>query len=270
MHVKGRILVVASSADRFTLKTGQTVEAGYYLNELAVPALAAIDAGYQIRVATPRGNRPVVDRQSLVASHFGGSELKLLEALDFAASNPSLEKPNSIRSTIEEGLENYVGLFVPGGHPPMIDLMQDPDLGVVLRHFHAHSKPTALLGHGPITAAAAMPRARAFRQALVDGAKEAAAQAAAGWQYAGYRMTVFSNDEEKYAEDNLMGGGKVPFYPATALEIAGARVETNGFFEPHVVQDRELITGQNPPSDHAIAELFVRTLDRYTGAKAAA
>ena len=83
-------------------------------------------------------------------------------------------------------------------------------------------------------------------------------------------MTVFSNDEEKYAEDNLMGGGKVPFYPATALEIAGARVETKGFFESHVVQDRELITGQNPPSDHAIAELFVRTLDRYVGAKAAA
>ena len=166
MYVKGRILVVASSVDRFTLKTGQTVEVGYYLNELAVPAFAAIDAGYQIRVATPRGNRPVVDRQSLVASHFGGSEVKLLEALDFAASNPSLEKPRSIRSAIEEGLENYVGVFVPGGHPPMIGLMEDPDLSVVLRHFHAHFKPTALLCHGPIAATAAMPRARAFPRPL--------------------------------------------------------------------------------------------------------
>jgi putative intracellular protease/amidase len=270
LNLKGKILIVASSANTFELKTGQTVPVGYYLNELAIPALAAIDAGYEVAVATPKGNRPAVDRQSLSASHFGGSDVKLYKALDFVASNASLENPCSIRSAIDGGLENYVGVFVPGGHPPMIDLMQDPDLGEVLRHFHAHAKPTALLCHGPIAVTAAMPQARAFRQALVEDDKEAAKQAAAGWQYAGYRMTIFSNAEEKYAEENLMGGGKVPFYPATALEIAGARVEAKGFFEPHVVQDRELITGQNPPSDHAIADLFVRTLDRYVGAKAAA
>jgi putative intracellular protease/amidase len=33
-------------------------------------------------------------------------------------------------------------------------------------------------------------------------------------------------------------------------------------FEPHVVVDRELITGQNPRSDHPIAATFVKALDR--------
>jgi putative intracellular protease/amidase len=238
MNAKGTILIVASSIDTFELKTGQTVPVGYYLNELAIPALAAIDAGYEIVLATPKGNRPAVDQQSLATSHFGNSEAKLREAIDFAASTSSIQNPRSIRSVIGDGLDNYVGVFVPGGHPPMVDLMQDPDLGEVLRHFHAHSKPTALLCHGPIAATATMLKAKSFRQALVDNDKDAAKEAAEGWQYAGYRMTIFSNDEERYAEEVLLEGAKVPFYPATALEVAGAKVETREFFKPHVVQDR--------------------------------
>jgi putative intracellular protease/amidase len=269
MKAKEKILIVGSSADTFVLKDGRQEAMGYYLNELAVPAQAAVEAGYEIVLATPKGKQPVVDQHSLVADHFGGSEEALQKALDFVATNPGMRNPRSIRSVIDEGLENYVAVFVPGGHPPMVDLMQDPDLGEVLRHFHAESKTTALLCHGPIAATAAMPKAAAFRQALVDGNLEGAKAAAEGWQYAGYRMTIFSNDEEKYAEENLLGGGKVPFYVATALEVAGGKVETKGTFIPNAVQDRELITGQNPPSDHAVAALFVKALDRQLAARTA-
>jgi putative intracellular protease/amidase len=269
MKIKGKILIIGSSADTFELKNGRKEAMGYYLNELAIPAQAAIEAGYEIVLATPKGNQPIVDQNSLVADHFGGSEEALRKALDFVATNAGMRDPRSIRSVIEEGLENYAGVFVPGGHPPMVDLMQDPDLGEVLRHFHAESKPTALLCHGPIAVTAAMPKAREFRQALVKGDISAAQSTSEGWQYTGYRMTIFSNDEERYVEENVMGGSRVPFYAATALEIAGGKVETKGVFEAHAVEDRELITGQNPPSDHSIAGLFVKALDRHTEAKAA-
>jgi putative intracellular protease/amidase len=266
MQSKGKILIIGSSADTFELKDGRKEPMGYYLNELAIPAQAAVDVGYEIVLATPKGRQPVVDRHSLAASHFGGNEEALQKALDFVATNSAIQNPRSIRSAIDEGLDTYVGVFVPGGHPSMVDLMQDPDLGEVLRHFHAESKLTALLCHGPIAVTAAMPKAREFRQALGKGDIAAARSAAEGWQYIGYRMTIFSNDEEHYAEDNFMGGSKVPFYVATALEIAEAKVETKGVFQPHAVEDRELITGQNPPSDHAIADLFVKALDRYVAA----
>jgi putative intracellular protease/amidase len=270
MQSKGKILIIGSSADTFELKDGRKEPMGYYLNELAIPAQAAVEAGYEIVLATPKGQQPVVDQHSLAASHFDGSEEALQEALDFVATNSGVQNPRLIRSVIDEGLDTYVGVFVPGGHPPMVDLMQDPDLGEVLRHFHIESKPTALLCHGPIAVTAAMPKAREFRQALVKGDMAAARSAAEGWQYTGYRMTIFSNAEEHYVEDNIMGGSKVPFYVATALEIAGAKVETKGVFEPHAMEDRELITGQNPPSDHGIADLFIKALDRYVAATATA
>jgi putative intracellular protease/amidase len=148
----------------------------------------------------------------------------------------------------------------------MIDLMQDPDLGEILRHAHSTAKPTALLCHGPVAIAAAMPKAKEFRAALVAGKSEEAKRLAEGWQYAGYRMTVFSNDQEHYAEEHLMGGGKVPFYVNDALKIAGGGVSISdkGIFQPFVTEDRELITGQNPPSDHEVGERFVKALDRAT------
>ncbi|HMF78809.1 MAG TPA: type 1 glutamine amidotransferase domain-containing protein [Bryobacteraceae bacterium] len=266
MNNKPTILVIASSADSLTLKDGRKEHAGYYLNELDVPVQAALDAGYQMVLATPNGNKPVMDPQSNVAAHFGGSEVALQKALDFINTYPAVQNPRSFRSVIEEGLDRYVGFYIPGGHPPMIDLMQDPNLGEILRHAHFTSKPTALLCHGPVAIAAAMPKAKEFRAALVEGQTEKAKKLAAGWQYAGYRMTVFSNDEEHYAEEHLMGGGKVPFYVNDALKIAGGDVSISdkGIFRPLVIEDRELITGQNPPSDHEMGERFVKALDRAT------
>jgi putative intracellular protease/amidase len=162
-----------------------------------------------------------------------------------------------------------VAIFVPGGHPPMVDLMDNPDLGEILRYFHANDKLTTLLCHGPVAIAAALPKAKEFRSALSRGDEEQARKLAEGWQYAGYRMTVFSNDEEHWVEDTYMEGRKVPFYVNDALRIAGGKVEISdkGIFQAHAVQDRELITGQNPFSDHAFTAIFLKALDRAASQK---
>jgi putative intracellular protease/amidase len=266
VNTKGTILVIASSAQSLTLRSGKEWPVGYYINELAVPMMAVLKAGYEMVLATPKGTQPIIDPQSVVASHFGNSQEALQKALDFANTYPAMRHPRSFRSVIDEGLNRYVGLYAPGGHPPMVDLMQDLELGEILRHMHSTSTTTALLCHGPIASAAAMPKAREFRAALVAGHTEEAKALASGWQYAGYRMTIFSDDEERYAEEHYLGGGKVPFYPNDALRIAGGDISISdkGIFQPFVVEDRELITGQNPPSDHAMAAQFVKALDRAT------
>ena len=271
MNSKGTILVIGSSADSIALKDGEKEHAGYYLNEMVVPTQTFLKAGYEMVLATPNGKRPVMDPQSAVSAYFDDSEEALREALEFAETYPAMQNPLSMRSAIDQGLDRYVAVYVPGGHPPMIDLMQDPDLGQILRHFHAARKLTVLLCHGPIAITAALPTAKEFRAALARGDEEEARELAQGWQYAGYRMTVFSNDEEHWVEDTYMGGRKVPFYVSDALRIAGGMVEQSdqGIFKSHVVQDRELITGQNPPSDQALAALFLQALERATSARAA-
>ena len=71
-------------------------------------------------------------------------------------------------------------------------------------------------------------------------------------------MTVLSNPEELPGE--IKKNTQMPFHVADALQVAGAIVEEKGIYTSHVVRDRELITGQNPASDLALAKELVQAL----------
>lgn len=263
---KGKVLIVGSNATRIEIRGGGTGATGQYLNETVVPAMAIIAAGYEVVLATPNGSKPHIDEASDSAQHFEGDEATYRRARVFYAEDRAMNEVRTLRSVLEEGLKAYVGVFVPGGQAPVVDLMQDAELGEILRHFHEQAKPTALLCHGPIAVVSAMPHAREFRAALIAGVPEKALEWARGWQYAGYRMTVFSAAEEKVVEDHILHA-KMYFDMPEALRIAGADVSTTAVnFEPNVVEDRELITGQNPRSDRPLAARFVAALDRAVAA----
>ena len=184
---KGKVLLIGSNATRIEVQGGRTGATGQYLNETVVPAMAVIAAGYEIVLATPDGTRPHIDPASDAAAHFEGDEKAYERAKAFYAKDPSMTNVRTLASVIEEGLDNYAGVFVPGGQAPVVDLMQDPDMGEILRHFHERAKPTALLCHGPIATVSAMPHAREFRSALIAGDLAKAREWAKGWQYADTR-----------------------------------------------------------------------------------
>lgn len=261
--MKGTVLVIGSNARRLRLQGGRTVATGNYLNETVVPMMALRSAGYNLIVATPDGNRPPLDERSLSVSHFGGSEAAFRDAVDFLEFDPSFQRVRTLRDVVDTGLDELAGVFVPGGHAPIADLVANAELGRILRHMHSHAKPTALICHGPIAALAAMPDASRFERALIDGDEVAAAAAAQDWPYRGYRMTVFSKNEEASVERDVFGTQLL--YPvADALALAGGRVESGAVdYDPFVVIDRDLITGQNPRSDHALAAQLVHALDAH-------
>jgi putative intracellular protease/amidase len=74
-------------------------------------------------------------------------------------------------------------------------------------------------------------------------------------------MTVFSTAEEQQREP-LEIGGKVLFYPDFALRTAGGDVSVVAPWQSYVLQDRELISGQNPFSDQALLNLLLPALNR--------
>src|SRR5262249_17428099 len=243
---------------------GGTGPTGQYLNETVVPAISVVDAGYDIVLATPDGTKPHIDPVSDVAQHFGGDEAAHKRGRAFFDNHPAMKNVRTLRSVIEDGLDGYAGVFVPGGQAPVVDLMQDTDLGEALRHFHARPKPSGFRGHGPIASLAALPHAKEYRAALISGDLAKASELAKGWQYAGYKMTVFSASEEKPIEEQILHG-KLYFNMPDALRTAGGDVTTDPVdFSPHAVEDRELITGQNPRSDRPLAAKLVKAPRRAT------
>ena len=245
---------MASSQNKMELADKSIMDVGFFLNEFAVPAQYLAARGYEIVLATPSGEMPTMDRGSNDKKFFHGDEIARADAETFFHSL----QPISLRDVIDGGLDEYVGVFVPGGHAPMTDLMQDENLGTILRYFHAQNKPTAFICHGPVAALAALPNAGAYRAALVNNDAKAAMENAKDWIYAGYNMTVLSDAEEWPGE--VKKGAQMPLHVEQALQIAGAKMHVEGMNVSHVVRDRELITGQNPASDIALAKEFDKTL----------
>jgi putative intracellular protease/amidase len=73
-------------------------------------------------------------------------------------------------------------------------------------------------------------------------------------------MTVFSTAEEQQ-RGPLEIVGKVLFYPDFALRTAGADVSVLAPWTSYVLQDREVISGQNPFSDEALLKLLLSALN---------
>ena len=109
-----------------------------------------------------------------------------------------LRDPIRIADVIATGLDQYDAVFVPGGHGPMIDLLDDPNAGIVMRHFSRNVQADGgalpwsdftTLGSSEFDGGGG--RAECGRCAAGAHAK------AQGWIYSGYKMTIFSTAEEQ-------------------------------------------------------------------------
>lgn len=182
------ILIVLSDASSFPLyntgSDGKTISqpSGYFLMELAKPLQKFLDAGHEVTFASPAGKEPTPDPNSVSLLAFAGNvyerrrELDLIERMK---RENGFSAPRTFSSITDEEVKGFAGVFIPGGHAPLTDLGDNPDLGRILSHFHASGKPTAALCHGPW----------AFLSTKVGPEKEFA--------YKGYKMTSWSDVEEK-------------------------------------------------------------------------
>jgi putative intracellular protease/amidase len=196
-----------------------------------------------------------MDKKSVTTDYFGGSEAEMQRIAEVIATLPGIDDTLSLTEILQGGLTHYDAVFIPGGHAPLIDLADNPQVGEILRHFNANAKPTAAICHGPIALLSPQKKPQAFQQALV---KQNPATAE-NWIYAGYNMTIFSNTEEAVFEASL-DGKKLQYYPGKAMQQAGGNMQYTDNWTPNVVIDRELITGQNPFSDKALAAAVLKQL----------
>lgn len=124
----------------------------------------------------------------------------------------------------------------------MEDLGADKDVARILKHFHEHQKPTAVICHGPIALLSA--------RTGVPGED---------FIYKGYKVACYSNIEEKSNE--LLWGGKLRKCE-DALREAGLEVQTAALpLTGKVVVDREVVSGENPTSADGLGKKFVEMLE---------
>ncbi|TXS44322.1 type 1 glutamine amidotransferase domain-containing protein [Streptomyces sp. t39] len=226
-----KVLFVVSAADRWTLRNGEVHPSGYWGEELAMPHKIFSAAGWEITIATPGGRAPTLDQLSM--GRTAGWPSKLREVAAYLESiKAELDSPLVLA---DMDPDDFDVVFYPGGHGPMEDLSVDPVSGALITRVLGSGKPLALLCHAP---------AAAFAAQNEDGS----------WPFTGYRMTGLSNLEEKFNSF----GRKAVWLLEDRLRESGAEYSKARLpLRPYVVVDRNVYTGQNPPSSEHLANRLV-------------
>ncbi|GAA2389678.1 type 1 glutamine amidotransferase domain-containing protein [Nonomuraea africana] len=196
---------------------------GYYVSEAAHPWHVFREAGFEVVVASVQGGQPPQDG-------FDPADPTQTAFLD------SAELREAGRLADLDG-RSFDAVLYAGGHGTMWDFPGDPDVARLGREVYENGGVVAAVCHGP---------SALVNMTLSDGTP----------LVAGKRVAAFTNAEEKAAGVTEI----VPFLLADALVAKGATHEPAADWQPQVVVDGLLATGQNPASAAPLAERIAELL----------
>ncbi len=223
-----KILIVLTSHSALG-NTGE--KTGFWVEEFATPYYVLADAGADITIASPMGGQPPVDPKSELADAQTPSTER------FYKDNVLIDKVAYSLKLSDVKYDDYDAVFYPGGHGPLWDLATDKNSVKLIEEFYNHQKPIAFVCHAP----AALINVKAENgQPLVKGK----------------HLTGFSNTEEEAVKLTKV----VPFLLEDELKKHGAHYTKGDDWSSYVKQDGLLITGQNPASSAAVANLLLKFL----------
>ncbi len=216
-----KILMVLTSHD----KLGNTGEkTGFWLEEFAAPYYVFKDAGAEVTLASPLGGQPPLDPKS------DAPDFQTEATHRFKADNAAQNLLSSTLKLTEVSAADFDAVFYPGGHGPLWDLAEDPSSIALIEAMLAAGKPVAAVCHAP--------------GVLRHPKTPAGVSVVQGKTVAGFTNT----------EEEAVGLTKiVPFLVEDMLKQNGGKYSKQGDWEPHVVSDGLLITGQNPASSKPAA-----------------
>ncbi|MGH9003773.1 MAG: DJ-1/PfpI family protein, partial [Acidimicrobiia bacterium] len=173
------------------------------------------------------GNVPIERLEQAAADLRADSEVESRRVATTLASIEALQRPKKLSDISDDEALTFDAIFFPGGHGPMVDLHENPDVDRLVRLLHERDRTVAALCHGP-----------AALLSVGEGHE--------GWLFDGYKMTAFTDEEEDQTQAGRLG---MPWYLETALKNVGAVFDDgDSAWASHIVVDRNLVTAQNPAS----------------------
>ena len=235
------ILIVLSGEDTWTRADGTEYATGYWAEEFVDIMESARVERTTIDIATPEGRKPTVDPHSLDPDVAGPNVPRFANYL--ASVYESLDSPLTLS---EVDITDYDAVVVPGGHGPVVDLYKDRAMGRLLFAAEDSEKVIGTVCHGQASLLSAIDS---------DGR----------WLFDGRRLTAFSDDEEV----EFGTADNAPWLLASRLREYGAQYEKGSKnWEPFVVRDGRLVSGQNPASSGPMADAVMAALDGANAAPA--
>lgn len=198
---------------------------GFFFAEVAHPFDVLDNAGVAIEFASPAGGWTPFDAYD----EKDPAQKAFFESKAFRRLNRS-------RKLSEVDAADYDAILVPGGLGPMVDVARNADVQKAVVRAWSTDKLVTAVCHGPCSL---------LGVDLGDGKPFVR----------GKKLTAFSKKEEyDYARDD------VAYELEDALRSEGAEYSSTDNWQPKVVVDGRLITGQNPASAGPLAKELLTAL----------
>jgi len=212
------ILFIVTSID----KTGTGKHAaGYEFSEIADPYFEFINKGYTVDFASILGGKPP----------FVGYDPSQNNSKKFKEGS-GFKRLNFSHKLNDVDIDVYDAIFFPGGLGLMTDMVDNPLVKETIKQVYESGRVVGAVCHGPTAL---------LNVILSDGSN----------LLKGKKINSFTEAEENIDKHEL--GDVIPFMLDAELVNQGAIFSKTTPFDPFVVTDNNLVTGQNPASASEVA-----------------
>ena len=227
--MKNKMLVVVTSFEKYPTINRPT---GLWLGE-AVHFVKKVEAaGYSVEFVSPKGGYTPIDPHSLA----------MAEPLDweFYQNKAFMHRLGTTLAPSAVNPADYACIYYAGGHGVVWDFSDNVELQAISREIYESGGIVSSVCHGAVGL---------LNIKLSDGRLV----------IKGKRVTGFSNAEEKLAELDK----RVPFLTESEMVARGAVYQKpDQPWASFAVEDSRVITGQNPASGGAVADLVILRLTK--------
>lgn len=206
---------------------------GFYYEEMATPYSIFTDQGFTVELASIHGGTPPYDPDSLPPT----TAERPASVQHFLTDQAAMKKLANTIALPNVHAAKYDALLLVGGHGAMVDFPDNPMLSTLVSTLHARHAIISALCHGP---AGLIGAVNPDNTPLVKNR----------------HINSFTNEEENYTPKGKM----LPFLLENRLRELGAIFESSLPFKPCIVQDGNIVTGQNPASSKGVAETVIQLL----------
>jgi len=212
---------------------GDTNEStGFWMEEFTTPYYFLKDAGAKITLASPKGGQPPIDPKSQLDDSQTDSTRRLEKDADLLSQLENTTKLSEVSS------EHFDAVFYPGGHGPLWDLTNNVESIRLIEAFYNANKLIAMVCHAP----AVLLNTKTTKGTPILQNK---------------KVTGFSNSEEIAVNLHHV----VPFLLEDELKSKGAKYLKEEDWASFAIKDGLVVTGQNPASSIAVAEIILKELN---------
>lgn len=233
-----RVLMICTEENELEMNNGKKFLTGNHPVETFVPVLHFIKAGFKVDVYTLNGKSAKIEMWAMPRKDDAVQGI-------YHQLEGQLAKPKNLNDFVKNEMatdDNYLGIFIPGGHGALLGLPESQAMNKLLHWAYEENRLILSLCHGPA----------ALLAAGLDMKDE-------NYLFKGFKIAAFPDgiDEKSPMIGYLPGQLKWKF--GESLERLGVQI-VNKKADDTCYKDRNLITGASPDAANAFGELSTKAL----------